>query len=198
VRIVTNVCLFWDEIVLSEDVAAPPVRMTTLDASAASLRLRGFSQARVHAGREQPEWYDYARWEPAGAWNPVPGLYTRFGDVVDLVGKMDDRFVIMGSGDELQLNFDARRLPPLPPGWGRDFLLLVDGWSKDSDANTAFADSVEPLPLHGMSRYPYPASERFPDGAPYRAWRERYNTRREMRLLERLTGTLARKAKPPG
>ena len=188
IRIVTNVCLFWDQIFLSEETAPPPVRMTAIDADTAGLRLRGFSKAVLDPKREQPEWYDYARWEPQAMWNPVAGLYTRYGNVRELVRDADDRFVIMGSGDELQLSFDAGRLPAVPPGWKRDFLLLVDGWSKDADANTAFADSVEPLPFHGMSRYPYPASERFPDDAAHRAWRAEYNTRREMRLLERLAG----------
>jgi hypothetical protein len=116
-------------------------------------------------------------------WNPVPGLYTRYGDACELVRAVDDRMVIMGSGDELRLKFDSRALPPLPPGWKRDFLFLVDGWSKDADANTAFAASVEPLPFHGMSRYPYPEREQFPDDEAHRAWRARYNTRREMKLM---------------
>ncbi len=60
----------------------------------------------------------------------------------------------MGSGDELQLLFDARALPPLPPGWTRDYLLQVDGWAKDRDANTAFSQTVEPLPFHGMTATP--------------------------------------------
>jgi len=183
VRIVTNVCLYWDQIFLSEETAPPPVRMTTLDAAAVDLRLRGFSEAVIDPNREQPEWYDYARWRPAAMWNPVPGLYTRYGDAGELVRAVDDRMVIMGSGDELRLKFDSRALPPLPPGWKRDFLFLVDGWSKDADANTAFAASVEPLPFHGMSRYPYPEREQFPDDEAHRAWRARYNTRREMKLM---------------
>jgi len=73
----------------------------------------------------------------------------------------------MGSGDELQLAFGAASLPAIPAGWKRDFLLLVDGWAKDADANTAFSQSVEPLPFHGMSRYPYPAGEHYPDDAAH-------------------------------
>ena len=57
--------------------------------------------------------------------------------------------VIMGSGDEVRLRFRAAGLPALPAGWKRDFLLLVDGWAKDADANTAFSQSVQPLPFHG-------------------------------------------------
>lgn len=94
--------------------------------------------------------------------------------------------VIMGSGDEVRLLFDAQALPPLAPGWRRDFLLRVDGWAKDGDANTAFSQAVEPLPFHGMSRYPYPEGEGFPAGEPHRLYRERYNTRPALRLLRPL------------
>lgn len=100
VRILTNVCVYWDEIFLSEETAAPAVRMTVVDAAGADLRLHGFSKVLVDANREQPERYDYARWQPSAMWNPVPGLYTRYGDVKDLVRATDDQFVIMGSGDE--------------------------------------------------------------------------------------------------
>lgn len=186
VRIVTNTCLFWDEVFLTEDAAAPPVRMTALDPDAASLNLRGFSRLVLDAKREQPEAYEYARWTPEAPWNPVPGLYTRYGDVRDLTLTADDFLVIMGVGDELRVTFDPRGLPPLAPGVKRDFLLLVDGWSKDADANTAFSQTVEPLPFHGMSQYPYPAAERFPDDAAHRAWRERYNTRRSAPLVQKL------------
>jgi tetratricopeptide (TPR) repeat protein len=186
VRIVTNVCLYWDEVFLSEDTTRPLVRMSEAGPADATLGLRGFSRAVVDARREQPETYEYAHREPEAMWNPVPGLYTRYGDASMLVRAADDRFVIMGSGDELRLAFDASRFPPLQAGWTREFLLLVDGWSKDADANTAFAESVEPLPFHGMSQYPYPASEHFPDDAEHRAWREQYNIRRGVRLMDRL------------
>jgi len=157
----------------------------------ATLTLRGFSKATIDPRREHPERYDYAAWQPAAMWNPIPGLYTRYGDVTELVGKVDDRFVIMGSGDELGLSFDAAGFPSLPAGWKRDFLLLVDGWSKDGDANTAFGDRVEPLPFHGMTRYPYAAPEKFPDDAAHREWSRSYNSRRETRVFERLAGTAA-------
>ncbi len=186
VRIVTNTCVYWDQIYLSEDTTAPTTRLTAMDAESANLSLRGFSRAVVDPRHEQPEYYDYSEWRPAAMWNPVPGLYTRYGDVRELVTGVDDRLVIMGSGDEIRLRFDPRGLPALPSGWKRDFLVLVDGWSKDADANTAFADSVEPLPFHGMSRYPYAASERFPDDEAHRAWRKEYNVRRPVKFIEPL------------
>jgi len=177
VRIVTNLCVYWDEIFLSEQASPPVARLTPLDAETARLRLRGFSKTVIDSRREQPESFQYAEWTPESMWNQVPGLYTRYGDVRELVLAPDDRFVIMGSGDELQLRFPATALQPVPAGWRRDFLLLVDGWAKDSDSNTADSQSVEPLPFHAMSRYPYPASEHYPDDGTHRAYRNTYNTR---------------------
>jgi len=119
-------------------------------------------------------------------WNPTPGLYTRYGDVRELLGQIDDRLAIMGSGDELRLSFDAAALPPLHRGWTRDFLLLVDGWAKDRDANTAYSQTVEPLPFHAMSRYPYPAPEAYPNDSTHEAYRKEWNTRPALRLIRSL------------
>ena len=73
------------------------------------------------------------------------------------------------------------------PGWKRDYLLKVDGWAKDRDPNTAFSGSVEPLPFHGMSVYPYPAGESFPKDAGHEKWRKEYNTRPALRLVRPLS-----------
>jgi hypothetical protein len=83
--------------------------------------------------------------------------------------------------------FDAAALPPPPDGWKRNFLLLVDGWAKDADANTAFSQSVLPLPFHAMNRYPYPAGEKFPDDTVHSAWARETLTRPALRLLRPLT-----------
>ncbi|HEX2642862.1 MAG TPA: FG-GAP-like repeat-containing protein, partial [Thermoanaerobaculia bacterium] len=186
VRIVTNLCVYWDEIYLSENPDAPEVRVTAAPTASAALRFRGFSRPVIHPERKQPESFDYQSWMPVSMWNPTPGLYTRYGDVRPLLDGVDDRLVVMGSGDEIRLSFDAAALPPLPPGWRRDFLLRVDGWAKDADANTAFSQTVEPLPFHGMSRYPYPSGERFPDDPEHRLYREHYNTRPALRILRDL------------
>ncbi len=119
-------------------------------------------------------------------WNPTLGLYTRYGDVRPLLQAVDDRLVIMGSGDELRLLFPAHGLPPVKFGWKRDFLLLVDGWAKDGDYNTAFSQTVEPLPFHAMTSYPYPASQKFPDDEVHREYLKRYNTRPALRLVRPL------------
>jgi len=192
VRIVTNLCVYWDEVFLSESSAPPPAVLTPMTASTADLRYRGFSTPTIHPERKQPESFDYQRPMPLSNWNPTPGLYTTFGDVTPLLDTIDDRLVIIGSGDEIRLRFSAAALPPLKDGWTRDFLLMVDGWAKDGDANTAHSQTVEPLPFHGMSAYPYPEGEQVPDGELHRAYRERYNQRPALRLLRPLTSTRER------
>jgi Flp pilus assembly protein TadD len=187
VRIVTNMCVYWDEIFLGEDSSTPQNRVTSLAAAAANLHFRGFSRIHLDPQRKQPEFFDYATVSPLSNWNPTPGKYTRYGDVADLVRSVDDRLVVMGSGDELALSYDSAALPPLPPGWTRDFLLLVDGWAKDADANTAFSQNVEPLPFHGMSSYPYPVGESFPRDEIHRSYRQSYNTRPALQLIRPLT-----------
>jgi Flp pilus assembly protein TadD len=186
VRIVTNLCVYWDEIFLSESPDAPEVRQTSIEAEFADLHFRGFSKPKIDPARKQPEAFDYQRWMPVSMWNPTPGMYTRYGDVRPLILAADDRLVIMGSGDELRLLFPARQLAPLRAGWKRDFLLLVDGWAKDGDYNTAFSQSVEPLPYHAMRSYPYSGAEHFPDDEEHRAYREHYNTRPALRLVRPL------------
>jgi tetratricopeptide (TPR) repeat protein len=183
VRIVTNLCVYWDEIFLADDAGPHPAKLTPLDAVSADLHFRGFSQARIDPERRQPEYFDYAPVSPVSQWNPTPGFYTRYGDVRGLLARVDDRLVIMGSGDELRLSFDAASLPRLPSGWTRDFLLFVDGWAKDRDANTAYSQTVEPLPFHQMSSYPYPASETYPSDPAHERYREEWNTRPARRLI---------------
>lgn len=185
-RIVTSLCVYWDEIFLGEDPAPPEVHRQDVPLVSARLHFRGFSATRIHPERKQPDTFFYDAVSANSFWNPTSGLYTRYGDVLPLAGKIDDRLVIMGSGDEMLLRFDAAALPPPPAGWSRDFLLKVDGWAKDRDPNTAFSTTVEPLPFHAMSRYPYPAGEHFPDDPAHQAWRREYNTRPALKLIRPL------------
>jgi hypothetical protein len=190
IRMVTNLCVYWDEIFLSEDSSTPKATMTKVPVDTAEVHFRGFSDSKIDDARKQPEQFFYNVVTPTSYWNPTAGLYTRYGDVKELVEEPDDRFVIMGSGDELKLQFQASALPPPRPGWKRDFLLKVDGWAKDRDANTAFSQSVEPLPFHAMSRYPYSTSEHYPTDAAHEDYRKEYNTRPALKLIRPLTGGL--------
>jgi hypothetical protein len=186
VRIVTNLCVYWDEIFLIEGGGAPQVKLTTLPIQSADFHFRGFSRAVIPANRMAGESFDYNLVSPTTMWNPTPGNYTRYGDVRPLLDELDDRMVIMGSGDEIQLRFSASGLPKLPDGWKRDFLLLVDGWAKDADANTAFSQTVLPMPFHAMSSYPYPPSQSYPHDRVHDEYQKEYNTRPALRLIRPL------------
>ncbi len=186
VRIVTNVCVYWDEIFLSESSGAPETRQTAVPVLSADVRFRGFSASRIDAERKQPEQFFYSLSTPLSYWNPTPGKYTRYGDVRELLADVDDQYVVMGSGDEIRLRLNIRALPEVAAGWTRDYLLKVDGWAKDRDANTAFSQSVTPLPFHAMSAYPYSANEHYPNDREHMAYLKNYNTRPALRLIRPL------------
>ena len=188
VRIVTNLCVYWDEIFLIDDARAPKTRLTPLNAETGDLHFRGFSRAVVDPARRQPERFLYSEVRPISNWNPTPGKYTRYGDVTPLLQSADDRMVIMGSGDEVTIEYPASSLPPLPSGWTRDFLLKVDGWAKDADANTAFSENVLPLPFHAMSSYPYKSTEHFPQDKEHADYVRDYLTRPALHLIRPLAG----------
>jgi len=124
-----------------------------------------------------PNLLDYANIDRAVAWHLMAGAYTRFGDVTELLEAADDCFVIMGRGEEITLGFAAAAFGPVPPGMTRSFILKTDSFCKDMDLYTACGDSVEPLPFHGMSGYPYGKDEAYPGDERHREYRRRFNTR---------------------
>ncbi|MEI9971014.1 MAG: hypothetical protein WDO73_02615 [Ignavibacteriota bacterium] len=129
-------------------------RTQRLSLTTAELRYRGFSAVRA-ASPSSPELPDYNRIASSGAiWHDLEGYATRFGDVRELLDKVDDRMVIANAGDELVLRFRAPEAPPV--GWKRDFVMIGDGWIKDGDFNSVYSKTVLPLPYHGMRNYDAP------------------------------------------
>ena len=184
VRIVTNLCLYWDQIFLATDDEPGSFEVTELSPMKADLHFRGFSEfTRDSLGFE---WFDYHKVQSKGAWGQHRGRYTRYGDVLELLMAPDDKYVIVGVGDELSLQFDATKVSPLREGWSRDFLFYANGWVKDGDLNTKHSLTVEPLPFHGMSGYPYGQDESYPYDADGMAYIEKYNTRREADTVGKL------------
>ncbi len=78
------------------------------------------------------------------------GNYTSYGNVIDLLEEIDNRFLIMKTGDEVTLVFDANSLPDIPEGFTRDYVLYVNGFYKPIRPGIAYAYTVEPLPHHKM------------------------------------------------
>jgi len=176
VRLVTNMRIYWDQILVDTSTGNAELKMTRLDPSAAELRWRGFS-AEVTPDGKEPLGYDYQKVSYTSPWKVMTGRYTREGDVRSLLNVSDDMFVIAKPGDQISLSFDARRLSVLPRGWTRTFVLYSDGFSKEMDINSASPDQVEPLPFHGMSSYPYSSPEAYPLTAERKNYLETYNTR---------------------
>lgn len=176
-KLTTNMRIYYDQIFLAPAREEIPVRITRVPAGGARLRFLG-SPREFSPDGLRPLLYDYQLATGGFPWKRMAGAFTRFGEVTELLDSADDRFVIMGHGEEVLLTFPAGRFPALPPGWKRSFLFFADGFCKDMDPNTAFPDSVEPLPFHAMSAYPYPSGEKFPDSSEHRRYRKEYNTRR--------------------
>ena len=93
----------------------------------------------------------------------------------ELLVATDDLHVVMGSGDEMTLEFEAASEPPA--GWKRDFLIHNVGWDKDADLNTVFGQTSEPLPYAAMRSYPFPPGEAYPDSPRHRHYLETFQTR---------------------
>ncbi len=175
-RIVTNMRIYWDQILVDTSAGNFPTQLTRLTPFVADLRWRGFS-LEYSPDTRQPMTYDFKKISFTSPWKVMTGRYTREGDVRELLNSSDDIFVISRPGDEFILSFAASKLPPLPGGWTRTFLLYADGFSKEMDINSASPDQVGPLPFHGMSKYPYAWPERYPLTPTRRKYLETYNTR---------------------
>lgn len=174
-RIVTNMQFHWDHAFFSVGETPAEVKVHPLTLEAANLHYRGLSRHHWQAGNG-PDQYDYNTVLPGPEWPPMQGMFTRYGDVRELLTRTDDLLAIIGAGDEITMTF---KLPeaPLPSGWKRDFILHNVGWDKDADLNTVKGQTVEPLPFNAMSRYPYPAEEGPADTPEYRGYLQKYQTR---------------------
>jgi len=52
------------------------------------------------------------------------------------------------------VTFDANKLPELPKGWTRSFVLRTWGYCKDASLTTQTGGNVGPLPFRAMKNYP--------------------------------------------
>ncbi len=172
-RIVTNLELYWDRIFAATIVDASAVVERVVPLSRSTLRFGGYPREYSDDGA-LPATYHYHERDSHIPYKRMAGSLTREGEVTELLGEVDDRFVILGGADELISSFDARALPPLRPGFARTFLLDTHGYCKDMDPLTAEPTSVEPLPFAAMKSYPPASDAAKPDRTEYRnTWNSR-------------------------
>ena len=173
VRLRTNLEIYWDSIEWAQGLPNTPLKTVHLDPTVADLHYRGYSVMN-QANPSSPEIPDYNHFEGSKQrWRDLVGYYTRYGDVRELLARVDDRYVIMNSGDEMTFRFAEQ--PPPPAGWVRDYIIVGDGWIKDGDYNSTFGKTVLPLPYHARNEYTTPPG-RLEDEWPYRRHPEDWNT----------------------
>jgi hypothetical protein len=185
VRIVTNLCVYWDQIFFTTNEGPGPAAIE-LPLAEADLHYRGFSAVASDPAHVRPDSFDYLKVLATAPWNPLRGNYTRYGPVEKLLARADDELVVMATGDELTVKFRGRALAPVKPGWKRDFFLYLRGWAKDGEPNTAFARTVAPLPFSRMSNYPPGRQDRAPSSREYQQYQREYLTRPGYLLIPRL------------
>ena len=190
VRILTNMKTLWDKIAVDTSAGeSKNLRVSKLNPQFADLRERGFSLEIKPDGKE-PILVDYQTVLNDGRWKYFSGNFTKLGDVLPLLSKADDVFLISKTGDEIALSFDENELPPLEKGMKRTFLLYSVGYSKEMDINSASPDAVQPLPFRTMKKYPYEADERFPMTEEKRKIYDEYTTRSVKGVFPRLETAL--------
>jgi tetratricopeptide (TPR) repeat protein len=176
IRIATNLKIYWDQILVDTTPVETPHRITEAPLASAQAGYLGYPRE-IRGTPASDIRYDYHTVSATGPYARAAGHYTRHGDVRTLVVGADDRFVIMGSGDEVAVEFDAAALPPVPAGWTRDWFFYVDGFAKDMDFYAAHPFTTTPLPYHAMPGYPYPAERKYPDRGEHLKDQLELNTR---------------------
>jgi len=176
IRITTNLQIYWDNILISRTPQNQKARLASVPLVRADLRFHGFP-LKIEGDPPGNVKYVYEKASATGPYTRPVGAYTRYGDVRPLLASFDDRLVVFGSGDEVALDFDPSRLPPLPKGWSRDYFFVASGYEKDMDFYAAQSDTVDPLPFRSMGTYPYGAGKSFPLDQVHLNDRLNYNTR---------------------
>ncbi len=177
IRLTTNLELYWSEAFFTVDEPpSPKYKIYSLQPMDAHLNYRGYSRE-YQLAPYGPFVRDYETLSTDPQWLPFDGYRTKFGEVTELLQSSDNHYVIYSSGEEIAVTFDGTTLPKLQPGWARDFVLHTDGWLKEGDLNTATAATIEPLPYHGMERYPNYKSSHFPNTPDNQRYRETFNNR---------------------
>jgi hypothetical protein len=175
IRLQSNLEIYWDQVLIdqSDDSQA---RTTEVPLAQATLHFRGYPK-QIEGSSPGDLDYDYDRVSLTGPFQRQRGNYTRVGDVTSLVTGIDDRFAIFGSGEEIAAEFDSTRLQSLPPHWKRDYFFYANGFVKDMDWWDGSPFTVAQLPFHGMSTYPYPKTETYPDDAQSLDYQLNWNDR---------------------
>jgi hypothetical protein len=179
IRMKTNLQIYWDQALIDNDAdSSGEIRQMELPLSSAHLAFRGYPK-QIDGDTPGDLTYDYQSISMTGPFQWQRGAYTKYGNVTPLLTGADNHYVIFGSGEDIDAEFSDAALPPLPTGWKRDYFFYADGFVKDMDFYEALPFTVAQMPFHGMTSYPYPSREHFPDDAGTLTYRLDWNDRVE-------------------
>ncbi len=176
IRIATNLTIYWDRIRIDNSPAATPYRVSTVPLVRANLNFRGYPKYIVGSIPADLS-YVYDKVSSTGPYAQQSGNYTRYGNVLPLLSRGDEEYVVFGAGDEVALSFDPSSVPPPPQGWVRDYFFYANGFDKDMDFYAKFGGTVTPLPLNAARTYPYPSGIHFPNDLRHLDYLLLYDTR---------------------
>ena len=100
IRLMTNLQIYWDQVLIDQSADAKATA-TEVPLASATLHFRGYP-TQIEGASPGDLDYDYNRTSLTGPFQRERGNYTRIGDVTPLVKRIDDRFVIFGSGEEIE------------------------------------------------------------------------------------------------
>ena len=175
IRITTNLQIYWDNILIDRSEQNERFKLTSIPLTRANLEYHGYPRQI----EDQPPGnvkYVYEQVSRTGPYARQAGEYTRYGDVLPLLSSFDDKLVVFGSGEEVALEFDPAKLPPLPKDWTRDYFFMANGYEKDMDFYAAEGSTVAPLPFRRMGTYPY-SGKSFPSDDEHLKYMLEFNTR---------------------
>jgi len=179
VRLVTSMRIYLDRVALATARTAGGVGGVARMEAPREAEVVHHGIAPLLPGADDPPWVvdaEHRRGSLEASWLVPAGFYTRYGDVAKLLEAFDDRYVILGPGDGVEMGFEVPRGPA--PGLERDLFLEVCGWDKDAHPCTFASGSVEPLPYRGMPEYGsgavFPAGKQAELRGAMREWNTRW------------------------
>ncbi len=161
IRIIFDECVYIDKIWVEDEVLSD-FRVYEVPLSSADLHYYGYALYFSDDGKYPGKYYYDRLME--NVFVSVSGNATNYGDVLPLLTSVDDKYVIMHHGDEIELEFNVKTLPEVPAGWVRDYIIYCYGYYKEALPGRAYAYTIEPLPFknmgsaivgEGLCYYPY-------------------------------------------
>ncbi len=112
------------------------------------------------------------------------GNITKYGNILPLLKKTDNKYAILPQGDGIKLEFEEEqnnffginttKLKEML-GLEKRFILNTDGYFKQE--KYGLERTVNPIPFYNQTNYPYPPEEQYPQDKEHQDYLTEWNTR---------------------